>query len=456
MASAKQQRFSLTSSGRVSAVMAAVFVLAIFLASPVQAQTFTVLHTFTAGADGANPSGGGLTSDSAGNLYGATGFGGQYTSSCDWGGGQTGCGTVFKMSHKNSGWLFSVLYSFNGITDGYSPDQIVSFGPDGALYGSTYWGPGTGCKGNGCGTVFRLRPPATFCRTVSCPWTETVLHQFQGAPNDGSQPAFGHIVFDQSGSLYSTTAWGGPHGIAGNVYELTPTTRNDWTETILHNFTDGYDGDAPWSGVIFDNAGNLYGTTTFGGTYGSGVIFQLVQTQSGWTENVLHSFQNATDGSGASGALVRDAAGNLYGTTSQYGPNGAGTVWELSPGSGGWTFTVLYAFSGTNDGPNGGLLMDHSGNLYGATLMEGTYGWGNVFKLSPGSGGWSYTSLWDFTGGSDGAWPNSALTLDSHGNLFGSTYIGGSGQGYHGYGVVYEIAPYKTVAGSQFSVVGRE
>jgi uncharacterized repeat protein (TIGR03803 family) len=410
------------------------------VATQVQAQTFSVIHTFTGGADGSEPSAGGLASDAAGNLYGTAGFGGLYTSSCNWGGGNTGCGTVYKMTRKGSGWIFSVLYSFNGATDGYSPDQIVSFGPDGSLYGSTYWGPGFGCDGNGCGTVFKLQPPATACRAVSCPWNETVLHQFQGYPNDGSQPAFGHLVFDSVGNLYSTTAWGGPAGVAGNVYELAP-AGNSWTEYVLHNFTGGYDGDASWSGVVFDNSGNLYGTTTFGGASSSGVIFQLTPSALSWTEKVLHSFQLSTDGAGSSGAVVIDASGNLYGANDLYGPNNGGTVWELSPANGGWTFTVLYAFTGTNGGPSGGLLMDKAGNLYGATYADGAHGYGNVFKLRPANGGWSYTSLYDFTGGSDGAWPNSKLTIDANGNLFGTTELGGSGQGYNGNGVVFEITP---------------
>ena len=351
-----------TNARAVAAAFAltSVFALTVAVAPAMQAQTFTVLHAFTGGGDGSQPSAGGLTSDNAGNLYGTAGFGGSYTSSCKWGGTETGCGTVYKMTHKGSGWVFSTLYSFNGESDGYVPDQIVSFGPDGSLYGSTYWGPGTGCTGNGCGTVFKLQPPATACRAVSCPWTETVLHFFQGYPNDGSQPAFGYLVFDSAGNLYSTTAWGGPAGVAGNVYELTP-TGNGWTEYVLHNFTGGYDGDASWSSVVFDNAGNLYGTTTFGGASSSGVIFQLTPSALGWTENVLHNFQLSTDGSGASGAVVRDTSGNLYGATESYGPNGGGTVWELSPANGGWSFTVLYAFTGTNGGPNGGLLMDKGG-----------------------------------------------------------------------------------------------
>jgi uncharacterized repeat protein (TIGR03803 family) len=206
---------------------------------------------------------------------------------------------------------------------------------------------------------------------------------------------------------------------------------------VLYNFSGGVDGDASWSGVVFDSAGNLYGSTAFGGYYGYGVIFRLTPSGGGWSETVLHSFQNSSDGGGPNGAVVLDAAGNLYGATSSAGPNGGGTVWELSPSNGNWTFAVLYAFTGNGSGgPNGGLLMDQAGNLYGATLLDGAHGRGNVFKLSPGNGGWSYASLYDFNEANYGLWPNSKLAIDADGNLFGTTEAGGSGNG-----VVFEITP---------------
>ena len=418
-------------------VMVVMFATTMMGGSAAHAQTFQVIHTFTGGADGANPSAGGLTSDRQGNLYGTAGYGGIYNANCLSDGQQFGCGTVFKLSPKSGGWAFSVLYSFTGSTDGFIPDQIVAFDSQGSIYGSTWGGGAYYCQGNECGTVFKLRPPANFhCATISCPWTETTLYQFQGYPNDGAHPAFGHLTFDAAGNLYGTTSWGGPTGYSGNVYELTP-GGGGWTESVLHSFSGGYDGDAPWSGVIFDRAGNLYGTTTSGGVNGDGAIFKLTPTESGWSESVLHSFQYSTDGSGPSGAVVMDAAGNLYGATSDGGPNDAGTVWELSPSNGNWTFSVLYSFTGSgNNGPNGGLFMDPSGNLYGATLLEGASRQGNVFKLSPSNGGWVYTSLYDFTGGPDGGWPNSKVTMDANGNLFGSTQLGGNGNG-----VIWEITP---------------
>ena len=422
-------------------LLMAMFVATVANPPLAQAQTYKVLHTFTGGADGSGPGGGGITSDSTGNLYGVTVSGGVYSPNCLTDGEQNGCGTAYRMTRKAGAWTFNVLYSFDAEGDGYAPDEILAIASDGSLYGSTFYGPNNVCSGNGCGTVFRLQPPAAFCSAVSCPWSETVLHRFQGYPNDGSQPAFGHLTFDTAGNLYGTTSWGGPGSVAGSVYELTR-NGNSWTEYVLHNFTGGYDGDASWSGVVFDPAGNLYGTTTYGGANSEGVIFQMVRSGSGWSENVLHSFNLSTDGGGALGSVVLDAAGNLYGTTRGFGPHNGGTVWELSPANGSWNFSVIYAFSGSPDnGPDSGLLMDRVGNLYGATSYEGAHGWGNVFKLSPGNGGWTYTSLYDFSGGSDGGAPDGQLTMDSQGNLFGATFLGGSGQGYQGNGVVFEITP---------------
>ncbi len=411
------------------------------LGSVAQAQTFSVLHTFTNGLDGAYPSAGGLTIDHAGNIYGTTAFGGVRRSECSWNGPNGGCGTVFRMVRKGSGWLLQTLYDFHQANDGYTPDQILSFGPDGSLYGSTFYGPGSACGGDGCGTAFKLRPPATNCKTANCLWTETMLYQFQGYP-DGSQPAGGRMTFDSAGNIYSTTSWGGTGYYYGNVYELTP-SGSGYTESVLFNFTSVYTGGASRSGVIFDQAGNLYGTgTNGGGPDSAGVLFQLTPSAYGWTEHVLHSFVSATDGATPGGALVTDPAGNLYGVTTSAGPNGGGTVWKLSPSGDSWTFSVLYAFTGTYDqGPFGGLVIDAGGNLYGATYAEGRYGAGTVFKLSPSNGGWTYTSLYDFTGGSDGANPSSGLARDASGNLYGVTEWGGSGQGEQGYGVVWELTP---------------
>ena len=201
-----------------------------------QAQTYAVLHSFSGGADGAAPMSG-LTPDAAGNFYGTAQYGGDP--------GCGGCGTVFKLARKNGAW----------------PAARVVIGPDGALYGTTTGGNGSSCSNNGCGTVFRLTPQATFCPTVSCPWVETVLYRFAGAP-DGQIPGPGDLVFDQAGNIYGATRAGGTGGW-GTVYKLTH-SNGTWAESVLYNFTGQSDGAEP-NGVIFKNDGSLYGTAEQGG-----------------------------------------------------------------------------------------------------------------------------------------------------------------------------------------------
>jgi uncharacterized repeat protein (TIGR03803 family) len=222
------------------------------------------------------------------------------------------------------------------------------------------------------------------------------------------------------------------------------------TETILHSFTGGSDGGFPQAGLIFDSKGNLYGTTTGGGTSsnctGCGTVFQLVPDSNGaWTENVLYTFgssANLTDGVNPFGSVVFDSKGNLYGTTTGGGSSFAGTVFELSPGSDGvWTEKVLYNFTGGSDGsgPNAGLTIDKSGNLYGMTSSGGASGFGTVFELVPEANEtWSEKVLHSFTGGNDGSSPyNNGLVFDDAGNLYGSTPNGG----LHDYGVVFKLTP---------------
>lgn len=417
-----------------------VFVVATMTIPAAQAQTYQVLHSFTGGADGYYPSIG-VVFDQAGNLYGGTAYGGNYTSSCVYFGTQTGCGAVYKMSHHGSGWVFNVLASFDG-SNGYNPEQLITVAPDGTLYGTTLSGGPGQCNRfvPGCGVIFQLQPPATFCRSVSCPWTVSALHQFLGEPSDGSSPNGGSLAMDSGGNLYGTTEGGGLYNL-GTVYELSPTP-NGWTMSVLHNFS-GPDGELPEGGVVFDNAGNLYGVTTQGGEGGLGAAYQLTPTESGWIEHVLHSFNYQTDGALPTGNPVIDSSGNLYGTTRSYGVNGGGTIWELSPGNGSWNFSALYSFiGGSGGGPFEGLLMDGAGNLYGTTVNDGAHEYGSVFKLGPSNGGWSYTDLYDFTGGSDGGLPYSSLSMDSAGNLFGVTEVGGSLQSCpSGCGVVFEVTP---------------
>jgi len=423
-------------AAKVALGLAIVLALTVVLTPSAQAQTYTVLHNFADTVDGAAPWAG-LTMDKAGNLYGTTFFGGYIDGTCDPG----GCGAVFKLTHKGSGWVFSPLYSFQGNNDGALPTARVIIGPNGILYGTTSSGGGW----NG-GTVFSLRPPVAVCKTSVCSWNESVLYSFANFL-DGSIPGYGDVIFDQAGNLYGTTTQGGSGtcGAApcGVVYKLTP-SNGGWTENVLYNFTGTSGGNGPNAGVIFDQAGNLYGTTSAGGNpgcngLGCGTVFQLTPSASGWTENVLYSFQNGSDGANPIGGLIFDPSGNLYGTTGGVA-KGTSTVFELTPAIGNWNFAMLHNLGGSG-GSTASLIMDAAGNLYGTSLNGGAYGSGAVFKLAPSGGGWTYTSLHDFCAGGapcrDGAQPWGNVVLDANGNLYGTASAGGTSD----YGVVFQITP---------------
>ncbi len=251
---------------------------------------------------------------------------------------------------------------------------------------------------------------------------------------DGAGP-IGAIIFDHNGNAYGT-AFDGGLGY-GTVYELAP-SGGGWTETVLYTFGQfPGDGQFLYAGVIFDNAGSLYGVTTEGGTNGFGTVFQLVPSGSGWTENILYSFTNGTDGNFPAGGLIFDQSGNLYGTTAYGGAYGKGTVFELSQSGATWTLTTLHSFAGVGPGSWGSLVMDANGNLFGTTLGDGIYGWGSIFKLTPSGQNWTYSDLYDFTGGNDGADIWSGLTPDSNGNFYGTS----AGGGTYGWGTVFEFTP---------------
>ncbi len=318
----------------------------------------------------------------------------------------------------------------------------VIFGKDGTLYGTTgYGGNLQNCAG-GCGAVFNLKPQPTPPTTPLTPWLETPLYRFNGG-SDGANPYGADIIFDQAGNIYGTTYNGGAgscSGGCGTVYKLTP-SNGSWTESILYSFTQGGDGQHPWGGVIFDQSGNLYGTTVYGGAYGTGTIYKLTPSGSGWTESILYSFTGGTDGANPYAGLISDPAGNLYGATGTGGSGNGGTAFELAPSNGGWTFKLLYTFTGASGqfagGPVANLAFDSAGNLYGTTHGDGPYNYGAVFKLTPASGSWNYTSLHDFTGGDDGGYPRSNITFDKNGNMYGTAASGGT----MNYGVVFEITP---------------
>jgi uncharacterized repeat protein (TIGR03803 family) len=360
-----------------------------------------------------------LTFDQVGNLYGTASFGGGNCSA-------TGCGTVFRLAHRNGAWIFTPLYDFQGGDDGASPQAPVTIGPDGAVYGVTFGGGGTGCGGKGCGTAFRLTPGASVCHSVLCPWTETVIDRFQDDPNQLVIP-FGGVIFDTAGDLYGASGLGGASG-KGAIYKLTR-SGTSWTSTSLYTFTGGSDGAVPMSHLTMDRAGNLYGTTTFGGAgLGFGTVFELVRSGSGWTFHLLYTFQGGSDGGHPVAGVVLDSAGNIYGDNTYGGQFGFGVVYELSSAG---IYSVLYSTRGTFDGDLG---IDSAGNLYGTTYDGGSDAGGSIFELSPSGSGWTETTLHSFTG-PEGAYPYSSVVLDTSGNLYGTTTEGGS----HSDGVAWQL-----------------
>jgi uncharacterized repeat protein (TIGR03803 family) len=371
----------------------------------IQAQTFSVVHSF-AGSDGATALAG-LAIDKKGVLYGTASAGG------------AGNGVVYEVNQGN----YSVLYSFAGGTDGASPQSSLVFDKEGRLYGTTFSG-GT----SGAGTVYRITKQGS----------ETVLYSFTGATDGGSPIA--RLAVDKAGNLYGTTTAGGANG-NGAVFKLVrpKVPGGPWKEKVLYSFAAG-DGTVPVSGVTLDAKGNVYGTDSAGGTYGYGTVFELTHSKSGWTENILYQFQMQSDGGTPYGGLTFDSKGNLYGTATQggNGSGGGGTIFELTPANGGWTFNALYGLAGWGiSGTFRDLLFDKSGNIYATTHCDGNDSDGTVYELSPGSGTWNYTELYEFTGSSDGYYVFSNLVMDASGNLYGASSAGGA----NGYGVIFQVTP---------------
>ena len=390
---------------------------------PAQAQTFTVLYQFN-GSDGSHPIAG-LLLDGSGNLYGDTSVGGAST-----------FGTVFKVNQTGDE---VVLLSFD-VNDGAFPSSSLIMDKDGSLYSTALEGPG------GAGVLFKL----------SSSGKETILHNFEGGigTKDPKVPESG-LVMDGAGNLYGTTISGGDSSCAtqgtsycGTVFRLAKNRKL----TVLHSFTGGADGAAPYGSLLMDKAGNLYGTTYVGGDLscklqgenGCGVVFKLDPSGK---ETVLHTFTGKADGAfpiGGGVSLVADAAGNLYGAAAyagafggQCGIYGCGTVFKVDKNG---KFSVLHTFSkdGTEgETPNGALALDPAGNVYGTTQTGGAFGnYGTIFKVSKTG---KLTVLHSFNGGSDGANPFSGLIRDSAGNLYGTTYQ--QFTFFHQGGTVFKVTP---------------
>ncbi|MBZ5572433.1 MAG: hypothetical protein LAO09_11220 [Acidobacteriia bacterium] len=462
----------------------------LFLISHASASDGKLLYRFPYGHDGAG-SATALTLDESGNLYGTAG------------GGTYGAGIVFKLTPSGNGsWTKSVLYAFRGAEDGAMPQAGVVLDSGGDLYGTTSCGGGPlgisfACT-RGAGTVFKLSPHEG-------EWSESVLHNFSGAP-DGAYPAAG-LVLDKAGNLYGTAEFGGSANSScgstgcGVVFEVAPSQSGTWSETVIHTFDfdyNGIEGAYPTGDLVFDNAGNLYGTTSrgpyhndgggivfqlspmIGGTWqesiiynlpasniccfpgpdlafdakgnifgsaptypgNSGIVFELQPQPDGtWDGSVLYTFSDPNNGTYPSGKIVVDDVGNLYGTTVEGGGTGCygygcGVVFQLSSNSGVWTETVLFRLSGRRGCcPEGGLVRDPVGNLLGVASGGGSGGLGSLFELSQGQNGWAASLLHTFHSAQRGAIPQGALVADASGNLFGTTQSGGA----HAMGSVFEI-----------------
>jgi uncharacterized repeat protein (TIGR03803 family) len=326
------------------------------------AWTETVLYNFQGAnrnQDGANPHAT-LLADSAGNLYGTTVNGGLASRTC-----RTGCGTVFMLSQASGQWQETVLYRFTGGVDGSVPYAGVVMDPAGNLYGATLGG-----GASQSGVLYKLAPGP------DSTWTQSVVYNFPGRP--GGAAAYVTPVLDATGNLYGTTNTGGAHNL-GVVYKVTPQPDGTGTVQLLHSFAGGADGANPLAGVVFDQHGNLYGTTSYGGTANCGIAFALAPNQSGgWTEYLLHTFLGVTaqDGENPNG-LTFDAHGNLYGTSTGGGVDNPGTIFKIARASGGgWQETVLYSFTAGDDGayPSSDVVLDPSGRIYGTTLWGGPSG----------------------------------------------------------------------------------
>ncbi len=341
----------------------------------------------------------------------------------------------------------SILYNFGTIpNDGRNPTMPLIADGQGNFYGTTSQG-GT----NDLGTVFELSPDG------NGGWNEIVLHRFTGSP-DGASPYDNGLTFDSHGNLFGTTFYGGRKGGntcgtlgCGAVYELSPDGSGGWNEQVLYQFSAGVGGYYPVGNLVVDAKGNLFGAAYYGGAKGRGTIYELSPSSSSWTFSVVYSLQDATSGVFPT-ALTSDASGNLYSTSYAGGGGGygTGTVFRLSPSGSTWTFTKLYQFYGPGGATPGNILtVDASGNVYGTTTQGGRStsacnggGCGVTYMLTPtASGLWTEHILHEFTGGEDGFDPSEGVVVDSAGNVYGAANLGGSNTCAGGCGTVYELSP---------------
>lgn len=330
-----------------------------------------------------------------------------------------------------------VLYSFSGGTDGGGPVGSIAFDASGNAYGTTHFGGISSCGGNvggGCGVVFELSP------NKSGDWSESPLYAFADT-SDGGFPNAG-VIIDKNGNLFGTASTGGSFQCSigcGVVYELTKSS--DWSERVLHTFT-GNDGEFPNAVLLPSASGTYYSTTWYGGSSGNGTVFALTPGSGTWTESVLYSFTGTTDGSAPAAGVIADGAGNLYGTTYKFDGDNDGVAYELQKQSrGAWKDRVLFTFTGSGgagENPYAGLIMRGKGKLFGTTIEGGTNGSGVAFELVlTHRKHWTERVVHQFGAAGDGNAPYGGLVADKAGNLFGTTVFGGADNA----GTVFELSP---------------
>jgi uncharacterized repeat protein (TIGR03803 family) len=339
---------------------------------------------------------------------------------------------TFVLDRSASAVTETTLHAFTDGSDGGAPDAGLISDAKGNLYGTALEG-----GASGYGTVYKLTHSASG-------WTETVLYNFGGGTGDGAFPDY-DLAFDAAGNLYGTTSEGGIdwNNSAvrgwGTVFELKP-SGSEWKERVIHFFVSG---NRPSSGLILDKVGNMFGEIGGSGTGAGGSIYEMKKESTGWKFGTLITFDGTDEGNYPNGGLILDDAGNLYGTTNSEGALCCGTVFEVKHGANDtWTESLLYSFNGGTDGgfPNNAPLVSNgAGKLYGTTTTGGdlSCGCGVVFELSLSGGIWTETVLHSFTDSPDGSDSQAGMTFDKAGNLFGTTLIGGA----DGYGSVFELKP---------------
>lgn len=412
--------------------------LILFKCGVVAAQNESIIYNFASPLAAYSPAAG-LVADQNGNFYGTT-----------WGGGSNGTGTVYELQRMPGGtWAENVIFSFPTLGNqyGYAANAVI-FDHSGNIYGTTTQGGGWGCgddQGNvwGCGTVYELSP------STGGGWSETNLYSFLGG-TDGSAPS-GGLVMDSAGNLYGVTNIGGTAtNHSGEVFKISPQSGGGWLKTEIYSFGgERHPEGGPQGPLAIDAAGNLYGAAE--------VIYKLsLDSQGMWVHKVLYDFGAHDDGEVARGGLIFDTAGNLYGTTGGGGKFGNGTAFKLIPAEKGqWSEIILHSFDNMEGNfPAGNLAMDNVGDLYGTLTasvspeirrpeggcLGGAIGCGLVYELRSRENGFEYKILHHFAeNGVDGYFPLGGVTLDASGKLYGTTIYGGTGN----LGIVYELSKQK-------------